>query len=84
MEQFWHHKGWAIRQPAVEPVVDCMDMTDVATELARRTGLLAEYESISPWVPDGAHLSSSVWFGDVSVTSLSVLLLRGIVGLLLG
>jgi phenylacetyl-CoA:acceptor oxidoreductase len=43
IEQFWHHEGWAIRQPVGDPVVDCRDMTDVATELARRTGLLKPY-----------------------------------------
>jgi phenylacetyl-CoA:acceptor oxidoreductase len=42
-EQFWKHEGWAIRQPAVERVIDCMDMTDIATELARRCGILREY-----------------------------------------
>ena len=45
IEQFWKHQGWAIRQPAVEPVVDCMDMTDIATELARRTGLTEAYNA---------------------------------------
>jgi len=43
IEQLWKHQGWAIRQPAVEPVVDCMDMTDIATELARRADLLEPY-----------------------------------------
>ena len=42
-EQFWHHQGWAIRQPAVAPAGECMDMTDIATELARRTGILRRY-----------------------------------------
>ena len=42
-EQFWYHQGWAVRQPAVDPVGECKDMTDIATELAKRTGLLAEY-----------------------------------------
>ncbi len=42
-EQFWKHEGWAIRQPAAGKVVDCMDMTDISTELARRTGILQEY-----------------------------------------
>ena len=45
IEQLWRHQGWAIRQPAVDPVVDCMDMTDIATELARRSGLLGEYNA---------------------------------------
>ncbi len=44
-EQFWHHEGWALRQPAVKPAGECMDMTDIATELAKRTGLLAEYNA---------------------------------------
>lgn len=42
-EQFWHHQGWAIRQPAVAPPGECMDMTDIATQLAVRTGLLRQY-----------------------------------------
>lgn len=42
-EQFWKHEGWAIRQPAVEPVYDTMDMTDISTELAREAGVLSEY-----------------------------------------
>ena len=29
-EQFWKHEGWAMRQPAVEPVGDAMDMTDIS------------------------------------------------------
>lgn len=42
-EQFWKHEGWAIRQPAVDPVNDTMDMTDISTELARQSGVLKEY-----------------------------------------
>ncbi len=45
IEQLWKHEGWAIRQPAVDPVVDCMDMTDIATELAKRAGLLEPYNA---------------------------------------
>ena len=43
VEQFWNRQGWAVRQPVVDPVVDARDMTDIATELARRTGLLEPY-----------------------------------------
>ena len=43
IEQFWNQQGWAVRQPVVDPVVDARDMTDIATELARRTGLLERY-----------------------------------------
>ena len=44
-EQFWRHEGWAIRQPAVAPVVDAMDMTDIATELAVRLDRLEPYNA---------------------------------------
>jgi len=47
-EQFWHHQGWAIRQAAVEAAGECMDMSDISSELAKRTGLLRKYnESIN-------------------------------------
>jgi phenylacetyl-CoA:acceptor oxidoreductase len=43
IENFWDHHGWAIRQPVADAGVDCRDMTDIATELARRTQLLEPY-----------------------------------------
>jgi phenylacetyl-CoA:acceptor oxidoreductase len=43
IEQYWQHTGWALRQPVVEPPVATRDLTDVATELAARTGLLEGY-----------------------------------------
>ncbi len=43
VEQFWRHQGWVIRQKAVEPQGQARDFTWIATELARRTGLLAGY-----------------------------------------
>ncbi len=42
-EQYWDHQGFALRQPAVDPVGEARDFTWIATELARRAGLLAEY-----------------------------------------
>jgi phenylacetyl-CoA:acceptor oxidoreductase len=42
-ENFWHHQGWAIRQAAVAPAGECRDMTDIATELAKRAGILRRY-----------------------------------------
>jgi phenylacetyl-CoA:acceptor oxidoreductase len=42
-EQFWKHQGWAIRQPVADKVVDSKDMTEIATELAQRAGILSEY-----------------------------------------
>ncbi|MBI2992955.1 MAG: molybdopterin-dependent oxidoreductase [Gammaproteobacteria bacterium] len=45
VEQFWKHEGWAVRQPVVDKVVDSRDMTDISTELARRVGILEEYNA---------------------------------------
>ena len=43
VEQFWRHQGWVLRQPAVAPRGESRDFTWIATELARRTGLLEGY-----------------------------------------
>ncbi|MBM3554602.1 MAG: molybdopterin oxidoreductase [Alphaproteobacteria bacterium] len=43
IEQFWHRQGWALRQPVVDSPVDSRDMSNVATELARRVGILEGY-----------------------------------------
>ena len=45
IEQFWKYQGFALRQPAVEPAGDARDMTWVAGELARRTGLGEEFNA---------------------------------------
>ncbi|HXY89768.1 MAG TPA: molybdopterin dinucleotide binding domain-containing protein, partial [Xanthobacteraceae bacterium] len=52
MEQFWDYQGFALRDPAVPPQGEARDFTWIATELARRSGLLAEYNAA---VNDGAH-----------------------------
>ena len=43
MQAFWKKEGWGIRQPVGEKTVDCMDMTEISTQLAKRAGLLKEY-----------------------------------------
>jgi phenylacetyl-CoA:acceptor oxidoreductase len=43
IEQYWQHTGWALRQPVVKPPFDTRDLTDIATELAARTGILKDY-----------------------------------------
>ena len=45
VEQFWNNEGFALRQPAVAPRGDARDFTDVATELATRTGLIEKYNA---------------------------------------
>ncbi|RIK95027.1 MAG: molybdopterin oxidoreductase [Proteobacteria bacterium] len=43
IEQFWNYEGFGLRQKMVEPQGEAKDFTDIATELARRTGLLENY-----------------------------------------
>lgn len=43
VEQFWQHEGFALRQPAVAARGQARDFTEVASELAERTGLTAKY-----------------------------------------
>jgi phenylacetyl-CoA:acceptor oxidoreductase len=48
VEQFWDFQGFALRDQAVTPQGEAKDFTWIATELARRTGLLEAYnEAIS-------------------------------------
>ncbi|MBI3445005.1 MAG: molybdopterin-dependent oxidoreductase [Magnetospirillum sp.] len=43
VEQHWSHNGFVLRQPAVAPQGEARDFTWISTELARRSGLLVEY-----------------------------------------
>jgi phenylacetyl-CoA:acceptor oxidoreductase len=43
VEQFWDTQGFALRDPAAPPQGEAKDFTSIATELARRTGLLEAY-----------------------------------------
>lgn len=77
IEQFWDYEGVAIRQPASAPQGEARDFTDIATELAARTGLLARYnEAINKgtlgWPlrgdhydfslrPDKLHTAEQIW-----------------------
>jgi phenylacetyl-CoA:acceptor oxidoreductase len=45
VEQFWDHEGFALRQPAVPLRGQARDFTDIATELARRSGILEKYNA---------------------------------------
>ncbi|HWP12755.1 MAG TPA: molybdopterin-dependent oxidoreductase, partial [Ramlibacter sp.] len=43
IEQAWSYRGVVLRQPVVAPQGEARDFTWIATELARRTGLLPAY-----------------------------------------
>ena len=45
VEQFWDSEGFALRQPVVAAQGEARDFTDIATELAQRTGLLDPYNA---------------------------------------
>ena len=77
VEQFWEQQGFALRQPAVETRGEARDFTAIATELARRTGLLEKYNAAinkgaagiplkgAHWdhalAPDVAHAPEAIW-----------------------
>ena len=61
VENFWKHQGWTIRQPVADSGVDCRDMTDIATELAARTGLLGEYNEAINRGAAGIRLKSNAY-----------------------
>jgi phenylacetyl-CoA:acceptor oxidoreductase len=61
IEQFWKHEGYALRQPVVNPHVDAKDFTDIATELASRTGLLERYNASINRGAAGVALKGSSW-----------------------
>ena len=46
MEQYWYHQGFALRQAVTPPRGEAKDLTEVATELAKRTGLLQDYNKM--------------------------------------
>jgi len=42
-EQFWDSEGWILRQPVTKPIGDTRDFTWIGAELAKRCGLLENY-----------------------------------------
>jgi len=70
IEQFWEHEGYALRQPVVAAQGEARDFTDIATELARRTGLLEEYNASINHGSAGVPLKGASW--DFSLDTGSV------------
>lgn len=52
-EHFWEHIGFAIKQPVVERLYDTRNITDIATDLAEKLGMLAAYNEALNW---GAYM----------------------------
>jgi phenylacetyl-CoA:acceptor oxidoreductase len=65
VEQFWDQQGFALRQPVVAMRGQARDFTDIATELARRTGVLDKYNAAINRGAGGVPLKSA--HGDFSL-----------------
>ncbi len=65
VEQFWEQQGFALRQPVVAMRGETRDFTDIATELARRTGILDQYNAAINRGAGGVPLKSV--HGDFSL-----------------
>ncbi|NDP42970.1 MAG: molybdopterin-dependent oxidoreductase [Aromatoleum sp.] len=61
VEQFWDCQGFALRQPAVATQGDARDFTAIATELARRTGILDKYNASINKGAAGVPLKGPHW-----------------------
>ena len=59
VEQFWDYQGFALRAPAVPAQGESRDFTWIATELARRTGLLEPYNEAINRGAAGVRLSGA-------------------------
>jgi len=59
VEQFWDTQGFALRDPVAPPRGEAKDFTWIATELARRTGLLEAYNGAINRGAAGIRLSGA-------------------------
>jgi phenylacetyl-CoA:acceptor oxidoreductase len=46
LEQMWETEGWVLRQKVVEPQGEAKDFSWICNELARRTGMLEQYNAV--------------------------------------
>ena len=61
IEQFWDHQGFALRQPVVAARGEARDFTEIASELAQRTGLTANYVAAINKGAGGVPLKGDAW-----------------------
>ena len=65
IEQFWRYHGFALRQAAVKARGETRDFTDIATDLAERTGLLETYNARINSGAAGIRLSGADYSYDL-------------------
>lgn len=61
VEQFWEHQGFALRDPAAEPMGEARDFTWISTQLAKGAGLLEKYNSAINRGAAGVRLFGEGW-----------------------
>jgi phenylacetyl-CoA:acceptor oxidoreductase len=60
-ESYWDHEGVALRQPAIEPLGETRDFTDIATALAEQAGILDRYNNAINKGAGGIPLKGDHW-----------------------
>ncbi len=60
-EQQWEAEGWALRQKVVEPQGEAKDFSWICNELARRIGILEEYNGMINVGACGVPLKTEAW-----------------------
>ncbi len=67
-EQQWQSEGWCLRQAVVQPCGESREFTWIATELARRTGLLEDYHAMINAGVLGIPLKGESWDFSLDVS----------------
>jgi phenylacetyl-CoA:acceptor oxidoreductase len=60
-EQQWEAEGWVLRQKVVEPQGEARDFSWICNELARRVGILEEYNGMINMGACGVPLKTDAW-----------------------
>lgn len=61
MEQQWEAEGWVLRQRVVPPQGEARDFSSICNELARRVGMLKEYNQMINVGACGVPLKTPAW-----------------------
>jgi phenylacetyl-CoA:acceptor oxidoreductase len=61
MENFWESEGWVLRQKVVEPRGEAKEFTWFTNELAKRTGLLEQYNTMINYGVCGIPLKTEAY-----------------------
>jgi phenylacetyl-CoA:acceptor oxidoreductase len=70
VEQFWDYQGFALRDPVAPAQGEARDFTWIATELARRTGILEAYNASINRGAAGVRLSGANFDYSLDVTKV--------------